>query len=141
MSAHTPGPWRWEVNLKSKQIQLCGGRPQFDLTVVDFTRWGMGGARPRFLEPSASLGLMLLQDAEKYAVVVPGREHHKEWFQGLKHPDANLIEAAPNLLAALKTLRLDANTLCDRCLGGTYEDDCRAAIEIADLAIAKAEGR
>ncbi len=56
-------------------------------------------------------------------------------------PNAQLIAAAPNLLAALKTLRLDANRLCDRCLGGTYEDDCRTAIEIADAAIAKAEGR
>ena len=55
--------------------------------------------------------------------------------------NAHLIAAAPMLLAALKTLRIDANRLCDRQLGGTYEDDCRAAIAVADEAIAKAEGR
>jgi hypothetical protein len=47
----------------------------------------------------------------------------------------------PELLAALKALRIDANRLCDRSLGGTYEDDCRRAIAGADAAIAKAEGR
>ena len=58
-----------------------------------------------------------------------------------REANARLIAAAPDLLGALKTLRIDANRLCDRCLGGTYEDDCRTAIEIADAAIAKAEGR
>ncbi len=41
---HTEGPWRWELSMQSKRLHLVGGRPQFDLTVMDFTRWGMGGA-------------------------------------------------------------------------------------------------
>jgi hypothetical protein len=98
---HTPGPWRWEVSLKSKQISLCGGRPRFDLTVMDFERWGMSGARPRLLS-TWSDGLMVMEHAEKFATIVSGREHHCEWFQGLDHPDARLIAAAPDLLAALK---------------------------------------
>lgn len=55
--------------------------------------------------------------------------------------DSRLIAAAPELLQALKALRVDANRLCDRNLGGTYEDDCRCSIRAADAAIAKAEGR
>lgn len=102
--AHTPGPWRWEVNLKSKEIQLCGGRPRFDLTVMDFVRWGMGGAAPRLLRPMRGSTLMLLEHASHYAEGVPGREHHSEWFQTLHHPDAHLIAAAPDLLAAVKSV-------------------------------------
>lgn len=45
---HTPGPWRWEVNLSGTSIRLMGGRPQFDKTVMDFVRWGMSRATPRF---------------------------------------------------------------------------------------------
>ena len=44
MSTHTPGPWRWEVNMKSKSLHLVGGKPQFDLTIIEPTRWGMGSA-------------------------------------------------------------------------------------------------
>ncbi len=59
------------------------------------------------------------------------------------HADANayLIAAAPDLLVALQALRIDANRLCDRQLGGSYEDDCRLAIKNADAAITKAIGR
>lgn len=33
--------------------------------------------------------------------------------------------------AALRALCIDANRLCDRQLGGSYEDDCRATIAVA----------
>jgi len=38
--------------------------------------------------------------------------------------------------AALRQLRIDANRLCDRMLGGSYEQDCRLAIKVADAALA-----
>ena len=95
----TPGPWRWELNLKSKRIQLCGGVPQFDLIVMDFVRWGMGGAAPRFnVETKPNLNVM--KRADEMGTVVHGREHHSEWFQEIFHPGAALIAAAPDLLAA-----------------------------------------
>jgi hypothetical protein len=43
------------------------------------------------------------------------------------------------LLAALQDLRQNANRLCDRGLGGTYEADCRRSIAQADVAIAQAQ--
>jgi hypothetical protein len=46
--SHTPGPWRWEVNLTSRVIDLVGGKPTYDMTVMDFVRWGMTSAQPRF---------------------------------------------------------------------------------------------
>ncbi len=100
MSGFTPGPWRWEVNHKSKQVQLCGGAcPKYDLTVMDFARWGMGGAAPRF---SDERGIMHRSDG--LTVTVAGREHHAAWFQDIRHSDARLIATAPELLEALQEM-------------------------------------
>lgn len=57
----------------------------------------------------------------------------------IQEANAAIISAAPELLAALKALRIDANRLLDRNLGGTYEEDCRRSIALADAAIQKAE--
>ena len=98
----TPGPWRWEVNLRHKDIQLCGGVPRYDLTVMDFVRYGMDGAQPRF-NIAEKPGMNLMHKSNTLTEVVEGREHHADWFQTIKHPDAQLIAAAPDLLdAALK---------------------------------------
>ncbi len=45
------------------------------------------------------------------------------------------------LRAALMALRVDANRLCDRMLGGTYEEDCRRTIAVVDAVIAKTRER
>jgi|GEM_PF-1673222 len=95
----TPGPWRWDFNETSKRVQLCGGRPKFDVIVMDFVRYGMGGAAPRFNEDIRP-NINVMRRAEVYAVEADGREHHADWFKRLVHPDAQLIEAAPELLAA-----------------------------------------
>lgn len=45
--AATPGPWQWFGNTKMHEVYLATpdrGR----LLVMDFARWGMGGAQPRF---------------------------------------------------------------------------------------------
>jgi hypothetical protein len=39
------------------------------------------------------------------------------------------------LREALRQLRIDANRLCDRQLGGSYEADCRRSIAAADAAL------
>lgn len=99
MSAHTPGPWRWEVNEKSKTMHLVGGVPQFDLTIIDFERWGLGGAIMRLRDTSLD-GMNLMSRCLAWCKPVVGREHHADWFKDIDHPDARLIAAAPDLLKA-----------------------------------------
>lgn len=132
---HTPGPWRWEVNEESKVVELCGGKPQYDLTVMDFERWGMGGAIPRFRDFSDH-GLMTR--CIIWARKVLGREHHSAWFKSLDHPDAHLIAAAPDLLDALKQL-LELDEFDESVRG--ISSRRQPVMGAARSAIAKAEGR
>jgi hypothetical protein len=98
MSKHTPGPWRWEFNATHKSVQLCGGRPEFDKTVMDFTRWGMGGATPRFTGCDDGFRILhKLSDRKDWIAPITDREHHAHWCATVDHPDARLIAAAPTM--------------------------------------------
>lgn len=99
---HSSGPWRWELNVSDKSVRLCGGVPRFDLTVVDFVRWGMGSAAPRFREDVD--GMNIMRRCDDHGEVFAGREHHAKWFQGIDHPDARLIASAPEMLALLRRI-------------------------------------
>lgn len=122
---HTPGPWRWEFNAKHKSVQLLGGaRPLYDLTVMDFARWGMGGAVPR-VRDLAHDGMNVLHrvcDRQDWITPFPGREHHANWCAGITHADMMLIAAAPDLLEALRGVLRVADRATDEF------DAARAAI-------------
>ena len=136
---HTPGPWRWEFNAQHRNVHLVGGsRPQFDLTIIDFCRWGMNGATMRLRDTDHD-GMNIMHDLHKrpdWIAPEPGREHHKSWHQLVTHPDAKLIEAAPDLLDALSTI---AN---GEVMGGGHShiDTVLAYQNIARAAIAKVTG-
>lgn len=129
MSAHTDGPWRWEINRKSKILHLVGGfRPQYDLTILDFNRWGMGRATIS-LRDTAHDGMNLmhkLHERPDWIAPFEGREHHASWCANVTHPDARLIAAAPCLLDALHAMLND--------------DDHDEAKRTARAAILKAAG-
>lgn len=131
MSSHTPGPWRWEVNMKSKSLHLVGGKPMFDLTIIEPTRWGMGSAT-LMIRDTAYDGMNImhkLHERDDWWQAFPGRGHHADWCAAVKHPDMQLIEAAPDLLAALR-----------RCLDCEFPVTDKEAIAAAESAIAKATG-
>ena len=106
---HTPGPWRWEFNREYKVLHLVGGRPQYDLTIMDFDRWGMSGAVATLRDPAED-GMNIMHrlcDRPDWIAPFPGRAHHAKWCADVTHPDMRLMAAAPDLLEALRGL-LDA---------------------------------
>ncbi len=127
MSAHTPGPWKWTVNPKSHEVELSRGGVG-DI-VMGFERWGMMSATPRFRVDGQ------MKRAVDVSVAEPGREHHAAWWRIIDHPDARLIEAAPDLLGALRTLR--ASVVANN---GMHDGSGRTVAEFIDAAIAKATG-
>lgn len=125
---HTPGPWRWEVNEKHKTMQLVGGMPRYDLTVMGFERWGMHDAAATLREPDVD-GMNIMHRCTEWAKPVPGREHHAGWFKTIDHPDARLIAAAPELLEALEMVMRRGRI-----------DDSEEAMNQVAAAIAKSRG-
>lgn len=127
MSKHTAGPWRWEFNAKYKSMTLVGGKPQFDLTIMDFGRWGMGGA-VAVMRDTAHDGFNIMHrvcDRPDWIAPFEGRAHHADWCAEIIHPDMRLMASAPDLLAALQGVLLVA----DRATGEF--DAARAAIKKA----------
>lgn len=115
--AATPGPWRWEFNGEHRNVHLVGGKPSFDLTIIDFCRWGMCGAT-MLLRDTAHDGMNLmhkLHERPDWIAPHPGREHHKSWFQRVTHPDAKFMEVSnPKtvlaLVAEIQRLRAELGT-------------------------------
>jgi hypothetical protein len=70
------GTWRWLINLKTKHVTLESEDGPRQI-IIDFVRWGMNGAQPRFNVDG------LMQDAQDCAAIVEGREHHAAWHQTL----------------------------------------------------------
>lgn len=95
MSEHTKGPWLWRVSKSGKQVDLTAadGMGSF---VMGFDRWGTQGAAPCFRVDG------VMERADALAVEIKGQEHNASWNMTLDHPDARLISAAPDLLAALE---------------------------------------
>lgn len=90
--------------MKSKTLHLVGGKPMFDLTIIEPTRWGMGGAT-LLIRDTAHDGMNImhkLHERDDWWQAFPFRGHHVDWCAAVKHPDMQLIEAAPDMLAALR---------------------------------------
>lgn len=135
--AHTPGPWRFEAHPRFHSIQLSGGKPMYDKTVMGFQRWGMGGAAPVFRGSDN----FLLKKIDPLLVPCPGREHH-DWYKLIDHPDARLIEAAPDLLETLKeaTVALLVAVKAGVDFPG-FDPEEHRVLRKCRAAIAKAEGK
>ena len=136
----TPGPWRWELNEKHKSIHLVGGKPMYDLTILQPIRWGMYSAT-FFIRDTAYDGLNLLHklhERRDWITHFDGRKHHVSWCADVNHPDMRLISAAPDLLEALELFVAYDKTVNED--GLVSMEAYAKAIKAAHAAISKATG-
>jgi hypothetical protein len=100
----TPGPWRWEINMKAKVLHLVGGDARYDLTIMDFSRWGLGGAVASLRDPAHD-GMNVMHrlcDRQDWIAPFADRAHHADWCAAVTHPDMQLMASSPRLYAALE---------------------------------------
>lgn len=110
----TPGPWHWSGNADNRQLYLAtwikgAGRCQ----VMDFERWGMQKAVPRFLDDES----LMMQTAKSLLVYEVARNQnlpddtprsHPQVYRAdvvdVRHPNAKFMAAAnPETILALIT--------------------------------------
>ena len=141
---HTCGPWRWEFNGAHRVLHLVGGRPKYDLTIMDFDRWGMSGAVATLRDPAED-GMNIMHrlcDRPDWIAPFPGREHHAAWCADVTHPDMRLMAAAPDLLEALcEMIEGDEEAIMRaEALGIPFPEEMLGTYKKARAAIAKATG-
>lgn len=140
MSAqHTAGPWRWELNEEHKSLHLIGGKPRYDLTIIQPARWGMGSAT-LMIRDTAHDGMNImhkLHERRDWIAPFRGRDHHAKWCADVTHPDMRLIAAAPELLRVMRLLVDNAQScvfedwLAGACPSGDA-DDVQRQFEASD---------
>ncbi|MCL6446838.1 MAG: hypothetical protein K6U04_01600 [Armatimonadetes bacterium] len=92
---HKPGPWKWFANTKSKEIHLAtnyGGRH----FIIEFARLGFQKAQPVFQDHDE--GVMY----KAFDRWLSEPDHKGDCT--IIHPDARLIEMAPELYDCLKRI-------------------------------------
>lgn len=139
MARHTPGPWAWFANARSKQVYLATsdrGR-QF---VMQFERAGMQRTQPAFQValPSGG-GIMVPLFADGQRVIATDPDHNGEIR--VTHPDAVLMAASPDLLDAVDNARQQFAALAewlDVREHHTMAAACRASEDMMRAASTKA---
>ena len=81
-NAATMGPWQWDVNKKCRTVHLGNHK----WVVMDFVRWGMNSAQPRFSYEG------LLEKSSDLAI--ERKAHHVGFDMDIVNPDAQFIAQA-----------------------------------------------
>lgn len=139
----TPGPWGWFGNARGNNIYLSTvnhGR-RF---VMQFNRWGMADAQPVFQVNGVMKDAKHLLKFEVGNPAVTGIEAAKTDdsvyrldISGIDHPDAILIQHAPDLLEAAIAV-LAAHESNDGQMDDLFGEDMINRLKIA---VAKATGQ
>lgn len=129
----TPGPWGWFGQAKHNQVYLAT-RHSGRRYVMDFVRWGMQHAQPRFqTERGVMIDAKDLLEFEVGNQSVRGVEAAKKDasvyrldVRGIDAPDARLIASAPDLAAEVLRLR----EALRKCLGFIENTESEFGIEL-----------
>lgn len=124
--AARPGPWQWFGNTSMHDVYLStvhGGRNY----VMDFARWGMSGAQPRFqVQVGSDIGSVPLMvslgdlGSTEHPMGPKFEVSYRRHFTGIGHPDAMHIAANdPTTTLALITRIREL----ERALLGAAESD------------------
>lgn len=101
----TPGPWEWRGNVDVNRVWLGGWVKGIGGTsVMDFVRWGMQGAQPRFIDENLMMDRASEMPVFEVAPTATSRADRRVYrgdLIGIRHPDAMAIAAAPADVAAL----------------------------------------
>lgn len=135
MTKNTPGPWDWYGNRNGVYLATPN---RGHLIVMDFVRNGLQSAVPRF-------AIWKGEERERMG----GLMKRADEIDLSQHPDARLIKAAPDLLAACEALIRATREPEMQSIGfdeepsyATAEDhELARAIFEARAAIAKAKGQ
>lgn len=122
---HTPGPWRWYGSPKSG-FYLATERHGRRI-VMEFERLGMQGAQPTFQVDGlmvAGSELCNFEVAPEIVGMTEAKKNRRRVYRyditGFNHPDAHLIAAAPDMLAALESICTEiSGGLCMNYTGAT----------------------
>jgi hypothetical protein len=126
-AAATPGPWTWRGNVDTRQFYLSYTKPGLGWTsVMDFVRWGMQSARPRFLTEH-----FWMQDADELAVFEVCRDAKRRTdprvyrgdVVGFRHPDAEFIAGARQDVDDLLALVDAVGKVCDEFAAMTARNE------------------
>ncbi|NSX14996.1 hypothetical protein HTY52_13010 [Cupriavidus taiwanensis] len=92
---HTPGPWQWRLNRQTGSAMLVAAHSGI-LQVMGFERKGMHGAQPTVsVWPGQEQGE---QRGRSGGIMTTAFD----LFAFHRHPDARLMESAPELLEAVE---------------------------------------
>ena len=97
-AAATSGPWHWFGNTKTFQIGLGYWRNGWGrCTVMDFTRWGMRSAQPRFSDDDTYMvnaAEMAVWEVNRAATRSDDPSLYRHDIVDIRHPDADFIAHA-----------------------------------------------
>jgi hypothetical protein len=132
LEAATPGRWYWEGFTKDKSASLITTRFGHR-TIMDFVRWGMDSASPRFHTEDG------MKRLDAPGMVTYRQEHRENHFYTINHPDAYLIANAPEWLRnALERERLLAEEVVQLKNSVRYwQDDAKESASHATRVAAK----
>lgn len=99
----TPGPWVWRGNVDSQALRLSTESGPWRYTVMDFARWGMQNAAPRFREDGVMVRAdeRVMFEVNHTATKRTDRGVYRGDIIDVRHTDARFIACSRTIVSAL----------------------------------------